>query len=197
MNAPISRPKAWRSGSGDESVGIRSSSELSSSDAYRSRRRARASASFTAILDVVLSLAAFTLARALEVREELGVASTRSTAARRTAIASAVLLAAAATAPQPAFAAPLEMSQQHAAHVSPAVTLRENMRKLWTDHVVWTRGYIVAAVAGTPDAQGAATRLMNNQEDIGAAVATVYGADAGAKLNAQFPDRFGDVSGRR
>jgi hypothetical protein len=45
------------------------------------------------------------------------------------------------------------------------------MRKLWTDHVVWTREYIVAAVAGTPDAQPAASRLMKNQEDIGAAVA--------------------------
>ena len=26
------------------------------------------------------------------------------------------------------------------------------LRKLWSDHVIWTREYIVAAVAGTPDA---------------------------------------------
>jgi hypothetical protein len=45
------------------------------------------------------------------------------------------------------------------------------MRKLWTDHVVWTRDYIVAAVDDKPDAMAAANRLMRNQEDIGKAVA--------------------------
>ena len=34
---------------------------------------------------------------------------------------------------------------------------------------IWTREYIVAAVAGTPDADAAAGRLLKNQEDIGAA----------------------------
>ena len=134
-----------------------------------------------AVRDVVLSLAAFTLARALEARDQVPDTST-SPLSRRTAIASAVMLATALAAPRSASAAPLEISQQHTSHSSPAVMLRENMRKLWTDHVVWTRGYIVAAVAGTPDVQAAATRLMKNQEDIGAAVSSVYGTDAGAKL---------------
>jgi hypothetical protein len=62
------------------------------------------------------------------------------------------------------------------------VTLRQDMRKLWTEHVLWTREYIVAAVAGTPDAAAAAARLMKNQEDIGAAVGGIYGAPAGAGL---------------
>ena len=56
------------------------------------------------------------------------------------------------------------------------------MRKLWTDHVIWTRQYIVAAVANTPDAGAAATRLLRNQDDIGTAVAGVYGEDAGHAL---------------
>ena len=63
-----------------------------------------------------------------------------------------------------------------------AVTLKQDMRKLWTDHVVWTRDYIIAAVADQPDAQAAANRLMKNQEDIGNAVATYYGAAAGQQL---------------
>jgi hypothetical protein len=63
-----------------------------------------------------------------------------------------------------------------------AIALKQNMRKLWTDHVVWTRTYIVAAVADQPDAQAAAGRLMKNQEDIGKAVATYYGAAAGDRL---------------
>jgi hypothetical protein len=63
-----------------------------------------------------------------------------------------------------------------------AVALRQDMRKLWTDHVIWTREYIVAAVADQPDQQAAAARLMKNQEDIGAAVAAYYGQTAGARL---------------
>jgi hypothetical protein len=61
-------------------------------------------------------------------------------------------------------------------------TLKEDMRKLWTDHVVWTRNYIIAAAAGAPDADAAASRLMKNQEDIGAAVAGFYGKAAGDSL---------------
>jgi len=64
------------------------------------------------------------------------------------------------------------------------LTLRQNMRQLWTDHTVWTRDYIIAAVDGKPDAQAAATRLLKNQEDIGNAVAVYYGKDAGDKLTA-------------
>jgi hypothetical protein len=66
--------------------------------------------------------------------------------------------------------------------VSAATALRQDMRKLWTDHVVWTRDYIIAAVGDQPDAQAAAARLMKNQEDIGAAVASYYGKPAGDKL---------------
>ena len=63
-----------------------------------------------------------------------------------------------------------------------AATLKQDMRKLWTDHVVWTRDYIVAAVGDQPDAQAAATRLMKNQDDIGGAVAKYYGDSAGRQL---------------
>ena len=60
--------------------------------------------------------------------------------------------------------------------------VRLALRKLWSDHVIWTREYIVAAVAGTPDADAAAGRLLRNQEDIGAAVAGFYGQAGGDKL---------------
>lgn len=56
------------------------------------------------------------------------------------------------------------------------------MRKLWADHVVWTREYIVAAVAGTPDADAAAARLLKNQEHIGNAIVPYYGEGAGGAL---------------
>ena len=61
-------------------------------------------------------------------------------------------------------------------------SLRTGLRRLWTDHAVWTRQYIVAAVAGTPDTEHAAARLLQNQEDIGNAIVPYYGKDAGAAL---------------
>jgi hypothetical protein len=62
------------------------------------------------------------------------------------------------------------------------MALNQSMRKLWADHVIWTRQYIVAAVAGDPSAQAASTRLLKNQEDIGNAIAPYYGSAAGARL---------------
>jgi hypothetical protein len=65
-----------------------------------------------------------------------------------------------------------------------AVSLKTALRKLWADHVIWTRQYIIAAVAGTPDADAAAGRLLKNQEDIGNAIVPVYGKGAGDALTA-------------
>ena len=79
-------------------------------------------------------------------------------------------------------AAEAQEHQMRDAHRSAAMTLNQTMRKLWTDHVVWTRDYIVAAVSDQPDATAAANRLMKNQEDIGAAVAGFYGKAAGDSL---------------
>jgi hypothetical protein len=56
------------------------------------------------------------------------------------------------------------------------------MRKLWSDHVFWTRLYIIEAAANNPAAQTTSARLLRNQEDIGNAVATYYGSAAGSKL---------------
>jgi len=63
-----------------------------------------------------------------------------------------------------------------------AVSLNLAMRRLWSDHVIWTRDYIIAAVAGAPDAGAAANRLLKNQEDIGNAVVPLYGEAAGEAL---------------
>src|SRR5688572_7581989 len=58
------------------------------------------------------------------------------------------------------------------------------MRKLWEDHVTWTRLYIVSAVAGLPDVQATAERLLQNQTDIGDAIKPFYGEAAGNGLTA-------------
>jgi len=56
------------------------------------------------------------------------------------------------------------------------------MRKLWSDHVLWTRQYIVSAALDDPSAKSASVRLLRNQDDIGNAIVPYYGAAAGAKL---------------
>jgi hypothetical protein len=62
------------------------------------------------------------------------------------------------------------------------VEFRQDMRKLWEDHITWTRLFIVSAVAGLPDVAPTAGRLLQNQADLGAAIAPYYGDDAGAAL---------------
>ena len=63
-----------------------------------------------------------------------------------------------------------------------ATSLRLALMRLWSDHVIWTRQYVVSAIADAPDTGKAAERLLKNQDDIGAAVASVYGAAAGKQL---------------
>ena len=62
------------------------------------------------------------------------------------------------------------------------MALNQSMRKLWADHVIWTRNYIIAATTDHPSAQAVSTRLLKNQEDIGNAIVPYYGSAAGAKL---------------
>ena len=65
---------------------------------------------------------------------------------------------------------------------TPAEKLRADMRKLWEDHVTWTRLYIVSVAAGLPDKDLTAGRLIQNQVDIGNAIKPFYGDAAGTKL---------------
>ena len=61
---------------------------------------------------------------------------------------------------------------------------RADMRKLWEDHVSWTRLFIVEAIGGLPGKDATAQRLLKNQDDIGNAIKPFYGDEAGAKLTA-------------
>lgn len=71
--------------------------------------------------------------------------------------------------------APVESNQK-------ASAFNQAMRKLWEDHITWTRLYIVEAVANNPGQDLTAARLLKNQDDIGNAIKSYYGDDAGNKL---------------
>jgi hypothetical protein len=58
----------------------------------------------------------------------------------------------------------------------------QGMRKLWEDHITWTRLFIVSATADLPDLQATTDRLLRNQTDIGDAIKPFYGDAAGDQL---------------
>src|SRR5262249_26462609 len=96
----------------------------------------------------------------------------------------------------PAFAAPTTPTAppatQHDTHATAAslqpaqeaVELRIAMRKLWEDHITYTRNAIISILADLSDQQAVSERLLKNQQDIGDAIKPYYGNDAGGKLTA-------------
>lgn len=56
------------------------------------------------------------------------------------------------------------------------------MRALWTEHVTWTRLYLISTLADLPDADAASVRLMQNQVDLGNALKPYYGVTVGEGL---------------
>ena len=63
-----------------------------------------------------------------------------------------------------------------------ALAFHDDMRKLWEDHITWTRLVIVGVAANLPDLNATVERLLKNQEDLGNAVKAFYGAAAGNQL---------------
>jgi hypothetical protein len=78
-----------------------------------------------------------------------------------------------------------------------AVTFHDAMRKLWEDHITWTRNVIISfevndpdPSATLPDLGAALDRLFKNQVDIGDAIKPYYGNDRGDELTALLHDHI-------
>jgi hypothetical protein len=78
-------------------------------------------------------------------------------------------------------ASPHAEASNHAAAGSKR-ELHDAMRRLWSDHVTWTRLFIVSFAADGPDLQATTDRLLQNQTDIGNAIKPFYGRAAGNEL---------------
>ena len=63
--------------------------------------------------------------------------------------------------------------------------LRQEMRRLWEDHITWTRLAIISLTTDSPDTEATVGRLLQNQTDIGDAVKPFYGEAAGNELTRQ------------
>jgi hypothetical protein len=70
------------------------------------------------------------------------------------------------------------------------VAFHDQMRKLWEDHVTWTRLAIISLTSGTPDTEATVGRLLKNQADIGDAIKPFYGDKAGERLTSLLRDHI-------
>jgi hypothetical protein len=80
-------------------------------------------------------------------------------------------------------AAKAKISQQELA-------FRNDMRRLWEDHVTWTRLAIISLTTDAPDTEATVGRLLRNQTDIGDAIEPFYGQAAGDELTRLLRDHI-------
>src|SRR5687768_5262339 len=71
-----------------------------------------------------------------------------------------------------------------------ACDLKSDMRKLWEDHIIWTRNVIFNIIDDLPGTTEAVNRLLQNQVDIGDAIKPYYGTSAGNQLTALLRDHI-------
>jgi hypothetical protein len=125
--------------------------------------------------------------------------SSSSYAGRRASLALAGLLAVASMVAVLAISGTQEgyagAGQSHAtvasARTAEQVRFHDRMRKLWEDHVTWTRLAIVSFAGELPDFDQTAARLLRNQEDIGNAIKPYYGSRAGNRLTVLLKEHIG------
>lgn len=87
-------------------------------------------------------------------------------------------------------AEPLPGKTQPAKGRAAKPALHDDMRKLWEQHVVWTRLAIVEFAAGWGGFDTTAERLLQNQVDIGDAMKPYFGDAAGGELTALLHDHI-------
>ncbi len=92
------------------------------------------------------------------------------------------------------FPAPVRAAKHHqmdkVVYTQSVVDLRNTMRKLWEDHIQYTRNFIISDLVGLEDTGKIAERLLRNQDDIGNAIKPIYGEEAGKKLASLLRDHI-------
>ena len=117
--------------------------------------------------------------------------SSKSTAGRRMTLAVAIAATSAVLVLAVSGGHDVHAEKGHAHGDSVAATstkkqaaLHDAMRKLWEDHITWTRLAIISLAHDLPDLPATQARLLRNQTDIGNAIKPYYGRAAGNRLTA-------------
>jgi hypothetical protein len=94
----------------------------------------------------------------------------------------------------PAMAHEMGTSDMPAGAPLDRLAFQEQMRRLWEDHIVWTRLYIISVAGDLPDKDLVAQRLLRNQVDIGDAITPFYGEQAGNHLTTLLQEHILDAA---
>jgi len=71
-----------------------------------------------------------------------------------------------------------------------AIAFRQDTRKLWEDHITWTRLAIISLAEDRADTGPTVDRLFQNQVDIGNAIKPYYGDAAGDQMTSLLHDHI-------
>lgn len=71
-------------------------------------------------------------------------------------------------------------------YTQPQIRLMNQLRKLWEQHVYWTRFFIISTAADLGDLEPVTNRLLQNPKDFAAVLLPFYGA----KSTAEFQELF-------
>lgn len=85
---------------------------------------------------------------------------------------------------------PADAAEAFTPRTSRQVAFHDQMRKLWEDHVTWTRLAIVTFADDSAGFDATAARLLRNQIDIGDAVKPHFGEAAGTRLTELLRDHI-------
>lgn len=105
---------------------------------------------------------------------------------RVAALASSFLVASLVFSVVTAWSPPARAHERHVAgeNTDGAIAFRNDMRKTWGDHIIWTRLVIVQLFADLPETGATVTRFQRNTVDIGDLFKPYYGDKVGARLSA-------------
>jgi len=84
-------------------------------------------------------------------------------------------------------------SQEHNRNITcnPLTTkLKMEERRLWSEHVFWTRNLIISDIDNLADKEAVLQRLLRNQDDIGNSIKPYYGDKAGNELTKLLRDHI-------
>lgn len=78
----------------------------------------------------------------------------------------------------------------YAVHNEKSMDLRDEMRKVWSQHINWTRMFLVSLTDNLPDLDATQNRLLRNPSDIANVFLPFYGSIAANKIKELFTEHL-------